>query len=69
VIGKLVTQDCSVLDQADTTTVVNNLPHSFFRQCSVTLNGVLVLTFKNLYTYMAYLETILTYRKDAGKVI
>ena len=40
--GKLVALDGSALDPADNTTVVNNLLHSLFSQCNVTLNGVSV---------------------------
>jgi hypothetical protein len=40
--GKLVTQDGSALDLADSNTVVNNHLHSLFRQCNVTLNWVTV---------------------------
>jgi hypothetical protein len=58
--GKLASQDASPLDPADRTTVVCNLLHSFFSQCSVTLNGVSVSSSNDLYNYRAYFETLLT---------
>jgi hypothetical protein len=64
--GKLVRPDGSNLDSDDSTSVVNNLLHSLFSQCSVTLNGVSVSASKDLYNYRAYLETLLTYGQDAS---
>lgn len=45
---KLVEQDGSALDLADTTSVVKNLLQSLFSQWSVTLNGVSVSSSKDL---------------------
>jgi hypothetical protein len=64
--GKLVAQDGSALECTDSTTVVNNLLHSLFSQCSVSLNGVSVSSSKDLYNYRGYLKTILTYGHDAS---
>jgi hypothetical protein len=65
--GKLVAQDDFALDPADSTTVVNNLLLLLFNQCSVTLNRVSVSSSKNLYNYVAYLKTLLTYGHDASQ--
>jgi hypothetical protein len=46
--GKLVAIDGSALDPTESTTVVNNLLNSLFRQCIVTLNGVSVSSSKDL---------------------
>jgi len=63
--GKLVAQDGFVLDQADTARVVNNLLNSFFSQYSLTLN-VSVISLKDLYNYMVYLETLSTFGHDTS---
>ena len=57
---RLVALEVSSLHPEDSTTVVNNLLHSLFIQCSVTLNGVSVSSSKDFYNYRAYLETPLT---------
>jgi hypothetical protein len=64
--GKLLAHDGSTPDAADSTSVVNNLLHSLLSQCSVTLNEVSVSSSKDLYNYRAYLETLLTYVRDAA---
>jgi hypothetical protein len=64
--GKLVGRDGSALESTDSTTVVNNLLHSLFSQCNVSLNGVSVSSSKDFYNYRAYLETILTYGHDVS---
>jgi hypothetical protein len=66
VLGKLVAQERSALESTDNTTVVNNLLHSLFSQCSVSLNGFSVSSSKNLYNYKEYLETIINYGHDAS---
>jgi hypothetical protein len=38
--GKLVNQDGKDLDATDHTAVTNNLLHSLFSQCTVSLNGI-----------------------------
>ena len=45
--------------------VVNNIIHSLFSQCSVSLNNVLITPSSNNYHYKAYLETLLNYGSDA----
>ena len=64
---KLVHLDGSNFDPDDHTLLVNNLLHSLFSQCSVTLNGVSVSAFKDLYKNWEYLETLLTYGQDASR--
>ena len=68
--GKLVKTEPdgthSDLDDKELTCVANNLIHSLFSQCSVTLNGVCITQSKDLYPYRAYLETLLTYGNDAA---
>jgi len=65
--GKLMSQDDSALVPNDSTTVVDNLFHSLFNQCSVTLNVVSVSTSKDLYNCRAYHETLHTYGDDASQ--
>jgi hypothetical protein len=59
--GKLVKEDGKDLDATDHTSVTNNLLHSLFSQCNVTLNGISITQASELYPYRSYLETILTY--------
>ena len=47
---------------------VNNLLHSLFSQCDVTLNDVLISNSENTYAYRAYMETLLSYRKGTKNV-
>jgi len=65
---KLVQEDgTDFKDETDKTAVVNNLLHSLFSQCNVQLNGVPITQASDLYNYRAYLETLLTYGKDAAE--
>ena len=64
--GKLTAQDGKDLDATDFTGVTNNLLHSLFSQCSITLNGTSITQSTDLYQYRAYLETLLTYGTDAA---
>jgi hypothetical protein len=54
------------VDLTDTTAVANNLLHSLFSQCTVTLNGVPVTQSQEHYNYRAYLESLFTYGTDAA---
>jgi hypothetical protein len=63
--GKLTAEDGKVLAETDHTATINNLLHSLFSQCSVSLNGVTITQASDLYHYRAYLETLLTYGKEA----
>ena len=66
VTGKLTAQDGKDLDATNFTGVTNNLLHSLFSQCSITLNGTSITQSTDLYQYRAYLETLLTYGADAA---
>lgn len=59
-----VKQDGAVVEATDRIGVVNNLLHSLFRQCTVTLNNVQVSQ-DNDYHYKAFFQTILNYGNDA----
>ncbi|XP_063707912.1 uncharacterized protein F54H12.2-like [Culicoides brevitarsis] len=50
-----------------TSLVVNNILHSLFRQCQVTLNGTHVSQDDTNYHYKCYLQTVLNYGLDARK--
>jgi hypothetical protein len=65
--GKILAQDGSAQDPADSTTVVSNLLHSLFIQCSDTLNGVSESSSKDLHNYKAYIETLFPYGNDASQ--
>jgi hypothetical protein len=54
------------VDDKDFTGVTNNLLHSLFSQCNVSLNGTIITQAGELYNYRSYLETILTYGSDAA---
>ena len=54
------------MDVTGTTAVTNNLLHSLFSQCTVTLNGVPVTQSHKHYKYRAYLETPFTYGTNAA---
>ena len=54
--GKLVSVAGKDVDLTDTTVVVNNLLHSLFSQCNVTLNCVAVTQSSEHYNYRSYLE-------------
>jgi hypothetical protein len=64
--GKLTAEDGKDLAETDHTATVNNLLHSLFSKCSVSLNGVTITQACDLYHYRAYLETLLTYGTDAA---
>ena len=63
--GKLTKANGTSLEISDHTCVANNLLHSLFSQCNITLNDVTITHAADLYHYRAYLETILTYGSDA----
>lgn len=64
--GKLIKPDGTDFDVTDYTTFVNNSLHSIFSSCSVTLNGVSMMSSENLYPYRSYLQTLLTNGSDAA---
>ena len=65
--GKLMKEDNTLLGDTDYTTGINNLLHSLFSQCSISLNGTQITQGTDLYNYRAYLETLLTYGSDAAE--
>jgi len=65
--GQLLKEDNKELGDTDYTTGINNLLHSLFSQCSISLNGTQVTQGTDLYNYCAYLETLLTYGSDAAE--
>jgi hypothetical protein len=64
--GQLIRADGAELENTDHTAVTNNLLHSLFSQCSISLNGVTITPALDLYKYRAYLETLLNYGSDAA---
>ena len=64
--AKLTSVDGKDLDSTDFTATANNLLHSLFTQFSITLNGTTITTTSDLYQYRSYLETLLTYGRDAA---
>lgn len=60
----LITEDGKEALQPEKIGVVNNLLHSLFRQCTVTLNNVQVSQ-DNDYHYKSFFQTILNYGNDA----
>jgi len=63
--GNLTKADGTALDNTDFTAVTNNFLHSLFSQCSIALNGLKITQATELYTYLSFFETILTYGSDA----
>ena len=47
--------------------VVNNLIHSLFQSCMVSLNGKTITVSPYNYNYRAYIETLLNYGQDAAE--
>ena len=64
--GKLQTEDNADLPETDYTAVINNLLHSLFSQCTISLNGTQITQATELYPYRAYIETLSTYGNDAA---
>jgi hypothetical protein len=54
------------LDFRDYTAAVNNMLHSVFEQCNMSLKGTSITTSSDNYNYRSYFETILTYGSDAA---
>jgi len=65
ILGKLTKADGTALDNKDFTAVTNNFLHSLFSQCSIALNGFTITQAVELYNYLSFFETILTYGSDA----
>ena len=58
--------DGTALDNTDFTAVTNIFLHSLFSQCSIALNGLTITQAAELYIYLSFFETILTYGSDAA---
>ena len=65
--GKLTNADGTDLELTDTTCVANNLLHSLFEQCNISLNGDTITHSADLYYYRAYHETLLSYGNEAAE--
>ena len=65
--GKLTKADGKDLEVTDIRCVANNLLHSLFEQCNISLNGVTITHSADLYYYHAYLETLLSYGYEAAE--
>ena len=64
--GKLTKADGTALDNTDFTAVTNNFRHSLFSQCSTALNSLTITQAVELFNYLSFYETILTYCCDAA---
>jgi len=58
--GKLVKTDGTDLPETDYVAGVNNLLHSLFSQCTISLNGTQISQASENYNHRAYVETLLT---------
>jgi len=65
--GKLMKEDGTALGDTDYKAGINNLLYALFSQCSISLNGTQITQATELYNYRAYLETLLTYGRDAAE--
>ena len=65
--AKVVHADSTDLAADTDVTPVNLTLHSMYKQVDVSLNNKMVTMSTNMYPYKAYLETLLTYGKDAKK--
>ena len=52
------------LEATDFTATTNNLLHSLFTQCWITLNGTTLTPMSDLYEYRYSLDTLVTYGSD-----
>jgi len=64
--GKLTKADGTNLENTEFTAVTNNLLHSLFSQCSISLNGLTITQATELYNYRSYFDTLLTYGSDSA---
>jgi hypothetical protein len=65
--GQLLGTDGAELDMKDYTAGVNNMLHSQFEQCNISLNGTLITPSSDKCNYRVYFETILAYGSDAAE--
>lgn len=66
---KLTMSDGAPIKTTDDLFLVNNLPHSMVKQCTVRLNGTLINPHTDTYPYKSMFETILNYDREDGKTI
>jgi hypothetical protein len=64
--GQLLDADGVELDNTNYTAAVNNMLHSLFEQCNMSLNSTSITPSSDNYNYRSYFETILTYGSDAS---
>ena len=64
--GKLITDDGKDLYSTNSTATANNLLHSLFNQFSIGLNVTTITPTSDLYQYISYLETLLTYGRGGA---
>jgi len=65
--GKLVKKDGTDLAETEYTAGINNLLHSLFNQCSISLNGTQITQASEHYGFRAYIKSLLTYGNDAAE--
>ena len=58
---KIQSSDGKAIEKDDAVSLVKHWPSSLFRQCDLFLNGTLVTTSSNLYNYVAYVSSLLSY--------
>jgi hypothetical protein len=64
--GQLLGADGAELDIKDYTAAVNNILHSLFEQCNMSLNNTSITPSSDNYNYRSYFETLLKYGIDAA---
>ena len=67
--AKMVKADGTDLAATDLVAPVNNLLHSLFQQCTVSLNETNITPPTTYYGYRAYIETLLAYSREYKKSI
>jgi len=62
--GKLTKADGTALDNTDFTAVTNNILHSLLSLYNIALNCLTITQAAEIYNYLSFFETILTYGSD-----
>ena len=65
--GKLIKKDGTDLAETDYVSGINNLLHSLFSQCTISLNGTQITQASEHYCFRPYLETLLTYGTEPAQ--
>lgn len=65
--AQILTGDNKKITKTSKVGPINNFIHSLFAEVDVRLNGTLISSTNNTYAYRAYLETLLSYGRDAKK--